>query len=79
MRDPNSTLGAAALTALKIMEAKRRVSPTHAKDVKEARRRAFEGPGRHIAEPRDKARDKARAEREAEAATWIQEVRSRKR
>jgi hypothetical protein len=79
MRDPNSTLSAAALTALKIMEAKRRVSPTHAKDVKEARRRAFEAPGRHIAEPRDKARDRARAEREAEATTWIQQVRERKR
>jgi hypothetical protein len=63
-RDPNSTLGAAALAALA---------------VRARRKAAFEAPGRHIAEPRDKARDRARAEREAEATTWIQEVRERKR
>jgi hypothetical protein len=63
-RDPNSTLGAAALTALA---------------VRARRKAAFEAPGRHIAEPRDKARDRARAEREAEATTWIEQVRERKR
>jgi hypothetical protein len=64
MRDRNSTLGAAALTALA---------------VRARRKAAFEGPGRHIAEPRDKARDRARVKREAEAATWIQQVKERKR
>ncbi len=64
MRDTNSTLGAAGARAL---------------EIQAARRRAFEGPGTRIPEPKHKARDRERAAREAEAATWIAEVRSRKR
>jgi hypothetical protein len=67
MRDRNSNLGGASFTALAYER------------VRARRRAAFDGPGRRIAEPRDKARDKARAEREAEATTWIETVKARRR
>lgn len=64
MRDRNSTLGKAAITVLM--------------NARAMRKAAFEGPGTRIPEPKHKARDRERAAREAEAATWIAEVRARK-
>jgi len=63
MRNPNSTLGVSALTAIQ-----KRLQ--RAKD--------FEKPGKRTVDSRNINAAKARAERQAEAKIWIAEVRKRK-
>ena len=63
MRNPNSTLGVSALTAIQ-----KRIQ--RAKD--------FEKPGQRTVDSRNSRAAKERAERKAEAETWIAEVRARR-